>query len=118
MKVMWIAAMTLAGGLMGMNKGWHRQLCDAFGCAVALAVACWQYPRVAPYVRLIWGDVAPRQVALIYLFVAMYELLRALIWPVVPSDGDLDHRRWAAGLGGALQAGVLATLAILLLPRA
>jgi VanZ family protein len=61
---------------------------------------------------------AVRQVALVYLFAALYGLFHVLVSLYVPGSRGTRARRWIAGLIGAIQAGTLATLAVLLLPYA
>jgi len=122
----WIGAVALVGGLVGLCRAWRRQAVDAGGCAVALGLACWQYPRLVPYVQALWpglsgtetGGLAGRQVALVYLFAVLYGLARVLIPLYVPDDRRTGDRRWVAGLIGAVQAGTLAVLAVVFLPRA
>lgn len=123
---LWIAALMLVGGLAGLRKGWRWRAIDAGGCAAALALACWQYPRMVDYVQAISPALsatagegsAARQVALVYLFTALYGLLHVLLSLYVPDDKCPRARRWAAGLIGAIQAGTLTTLAITFLPYA
>lgn len=131
----WIAAATIAGGLIGLCQGLRRQAADAGACAVALGLAWWQWPRLAPYVLALWpalgaaswpgtgvgnvaavGPPAVRPVALAYLFAVLYGLFHALVALYVPGERRRGPARWVAGLLGALQAGGLATLAVAFLP--
>ncbi len=120
MKAMWIGAVTVVGGLVGLRHGWRRQAVDAAGCAVALALAYWQYPRIVPYVRALWpvwkiaaGGTAVREIALGYLFVVLYGLSHVLVSVYVPDDaGSASDRRWLSGVIGAAQAGALAVLTL------
>ena len=124
-RAMWIGAVTLVGGLLGLRWGWRRQAADAGGCAVALGLACWQYPRIVPYVQMMWPALsrvagkgpAVQQVALVYLFAALYGLLHILVSLYVPDGQEPRARRWVSGLVGAAQSGTLALLALVLLPQ-
>ena len=107
----------LVGGLVGLRQGWRRQAVDAGGCLAALALAWWQYPRLLPYVRVMWSGPAARQVALVYLFVVLYGLLRVLMSQHLPERCNPDTKSWGAGLIGAGQAGALALLAVVFLPH-
>jgi uncharacterized membrane protein required for colicin V production len=119
---LWIGSVILVGALIGLRRGWRRQVADAGGGAAALALAGWQYPRLVPYVRALWPALdrtlgtgaAVRPVALLYLFAVLYGLLHALVSLYVPDNQGARSRRWTAGLLGAGQAGVLATLALTL----
>ncbi len=130
---LWIGAVTLVGWLAGLRRGWRRQVADAGGCAAALGLACWQYPRMVPYVQAVWPALSPstslrmnspagggsvRQVALVYLFAALYGLLHLLVSLYVPDGQRPGARRWVSGLIGAVQAGTIATLAVTFLPHA
>lgn len=117
MQGLWVGAIMLVGGFTGLRRGWRRQAADAGGCAVALALACWQYPRMVPYVQAMWEGPAVRQMALIYLFAVLYGLLHVLVSLYVPEGQEPGGRRWPAGLIGATQTGVLITLTLTLLPR-
>jgi uncharacterized membrane protein required for colicin V production len=130
---MWIGAVTLVGGLLGLRRGWRRQAADAGGCAVALGLACWQYPRIVPYVQMVWPALSPstplrinrvagkgpavQQVALVYLFAALYGLLHILVSLYVPDGQGPRARRWVSGLVGAARSGTLALLALVFLPQ-
>jgi len=105
------------GGLVGLRQGWRRQAADAGACAASLGVACWQYPRLLPYVQAVWQGPAIPQVALVYLFVVLYGLSRVLMSQYLPERYNPDTKRWAAGLIGAGQAGTLAFLAVAFLPH-
>jgi|GEM_PF-3025922 len=119
---LWIGSVILVGGLIGLRRGWRRQVADAGGGAAALALAGWQYPRLVPYVRTLWpalGSIlgtgaASRQVALVYLFAVLYALWHALVSLYVTDNQGARSRRWTAGLLGAAQAGALAILALTL----
>lgn len=118
-QVMWIGAVALVGGLVSLRRGWRRQAADAGGCAAALALACWQYPRMVTYVQEVWQGPAIRQVALVYLFAVLYGLLHVLVSLYVPEDRQRSRdKRWISGVIGAAQAVVLATLATTHLPYA
>lgn len=115
---MWIGTVMLVGGLIGLRRGWRRQMADAGGCVAALVLARWQYPRLVPYVQSVCPALgrAAGQVALVYLFVVLYGLLHVLVAPYVPYDPRTASRHWLAGLLGAAQSALLATLALALLP--
>jgi uncharacterized membrane protein required for colicin V production len=113
-QIMWIGTVMVVGGLVGLRRGWRRQAADAGGCVAALALACWQYPRVVPHVEILWPILAIPQVALLYLFTGLYGLWHALVSLYVPDDRGSAPRRWIGGLIGAAQAGVLAILLITL----
>lgn len=108
----------LVGGLAGLRREWRRQAADVGACAVALGLACWQYPRMVPYVQVIWpamsgakGDEpAVRQVTLVYLFAVLYGLLHVLVSLYVPDSQRPGVRRWVSGLIGAVQAGTMAVI--------
>jgi uncharacterized membrane protein required for colicin V production len=107
---MWVGSVALVGGLIGLRRGWRRQILDAVGCAAALGLACWQYPRMAPYVQIVWPVPDVRKAVLIYLFTVLYGLWCFLVSQYVSSDPGTGSKRWAAGLVGAVQAGALALL--------
>jgi hypothetical protein len=115
-QVMWIVSMAIVGGLVGLHQCWRRQAADAVSCMIALGLACWQHPRIASYIRLIWPELeAP--VAVIYLFAAIYGLLRLLLSIYIPQQTMPRGRSWLGGLIGAAEAGGLAALSIVILPR-
>ncbi len=124
-KAMWVGSIMIIGGLASLRWGWRRQAVDAAGCAAALMVACWQHPRLAPYVRIMWpassqslaSDAAARQIALVYLFVALYGLSHVLISVYVPDGKKVGNRRWVSGVIGAVQAGVLSIVSLTILPH-
>ena len=141
-RVLWIGSIALVGGLVGLRRGWRRQAADAAGCLVALGLAYWQHPQLVPAVRAIWGDLAgaARPVALGYLFAVLYALVQVLLplfgrenlgrdWPPggsrngnaderhVPDAQRASERRWLGGVIGALQAGMVAALSIVMLSR-
>ena len=116
-QTMWIGAVALVGGLAGLRHGWRRQAADAIGCLAALTLAYWQYPRLTPHIRALWKVPAVPQATLIYLFAALYGLWHILVSLYAPDRKRTRDRRWGSGLIGAAQAGVLALLALLLLPH-
>jgi len=120
-RMLWIASITLVGWLLGLRRGWRRQMWEAVACAAALTLACWQYPRLTPFVRMLWpaanGSVA-RPVALVYLFATGYGLAHALMTLYAPDRSTPQPRCWLAGLIGATQAAILAYLAVFWLPDA
>jgi uncharacterized membrane protein required for colicin V production len=117
-QAMWIGTVMVVGGLMGLRQGWRRQMADTAGCALALGLAHWQYPRLVPYVETMWPapPTAARQMAPVYLFVALYGLAHAVISLYVPDGKGPAGRRWIGGIIGAVQAGLLAVLALVTLP--
>jgi hypothetical protein len=109
------------GGLAGLGRDWRRQAAEVCGCVVALALAWWQRFQFSAYVCALWPVIedtrSARIVAAAYLFAALYGLWRVLI-SLYTSGLEPRTGRWTAGLLGALQAGALAWLAIVLPPRA
>lgn len=118
-RVTWTLSVALIGGLIGLRREWRRQAADAVGCLVALGLAYWQYPRMVPFVRAFWPDLdaAAQPVALIYLFAALYGPFHLLLSLYVPPRTTLLSRRWVGGVIGAAQAGTIAALSIIILPR-
>ena len=118
-QVMWIISASIVGGLVGLHRSWRRQAADAVSCVVALGLACWQHRRVVSYVRCLWPGLgnAVQLVALLYLFAALYGLSRLLVSLYLPQRTSSKSRCWLSGLIGATEAGVLAALSIVILPR-
>lgn len=115
-KGMWIGALALVGALLGLRHGWRQQLLDALGCAGALALAWWQYPRLMPYVRAMWRGPALAQATFVYLFCALYGLFHVLAELYAPAhrpdQQETLDTRWIGGLIAAIQVGGLAVLAV------
>ena len=107
----------LVGGLIGLRRGWRRQMADAGGCVAALVLARWQYPRLVPHVQSVSPALgrAAGQIALVYLFVVLYGLLHVLVALYVPDGRRANPGRWLAGLLGAAQSALLATSVLALL---